>query len=145
MMRALVVESGGGKRVAGVDAVKLRRNVAEPTAGEGEVVIKVLMAGICQTDLEIARGYMAFSGVLGHEFVGTVVKLGKGVDGEWMGKRVCGGDQLYLREVRDVCEGVVFALFSADGDWDSGAGRGVRGDVEVAGAESACVAGTCDE
>ena len=77
-MRALFVDIGE----KGEGGVKLRRNVAEPTAGEGEVVIKVLMAGICQTDVEIARGYMGFRGVLGHEFVGVVVKLGKGVDGQ---------------------------------------------------------------
>jgi threonine dehydrogenase-like Zn-dependent dehydrogenase len=79
-MRALLFDSG---------AVKFRQAHAEPPAAEGEVLIKVLAAGICQTDLEIAKGYMGFKGVLGHEFVGSVTKLGNGVDGKWLGKRVC--------------------------------------------------------
>ena len=36
--------------------------------------MRVDLAGICATDLEIAKGYMDFAGVLGHEFVGTVVR-----------------------------------------------------------------------
>jgi len=57
-----------------------------PSAGPGTAVIRVTWAGICRTDLEICKGYMSFRGVLGHEFVGTVVE---GTD-EWMGKRVVG-------------------------------------------------------
>lgn len=38
----------------------------------GEALIRVSLAGICNTDLEIAKGYMGFQGVLGHEFVGIV-------------------------------------------------------------------------
>src|SRR6266568_7485438 len=44
----------------------------DPALMEGEALIRVLLAGICNTDLEIVRGYMAFQGVLGHEFVGVV-------------------------------------------------------------------------
>lgn len=43
-----------------------------PTPAEGVALIRVSMAGICNTDLEIVRGYMGFNGVLGHEFVGVV-------------------------------------------------------------------------
>ncbi|HNR36662.1 MAG TPA: alcohol dehydrogenase catalytic domain-containing protein, partial [Candidatus Hydrogenedentes bacterium] len=43
-----------------------------PRPGEGEALIRVLTAGICNTDLEILRGYMGFRGVPGHEFVGVV-------------------------------------------------------------------------
>ena len=71
-------------------AVRFKAAVAEPAAGEGEVVVRVLAAGICQTDLEIAKGYMGFTGILGHEFVGVVERLGKNVPGEWLGQRVCG-------------------------------------------------------
>jgi threonine dehydrogenase-like Zn-dependent dehydrogenase len=70
-------------------AVKFRQAHSDPVVADGEVLIKVLAAGVCQTDLEIARGYMNFKGVLGHEFVGAVAKIGKGVDAKWMGKRVC--------------------------------------------------------
>jgi threonine dehydrogenase-like Zn-dependent dehydrogenase len=47
-------------------------NVRKPRPRRGEALIKVGMAGICSTDLEILRGYMNFRGILGHEFVGTV-------------------------------------------------------------------------
>jgi len=70
-------------------AVRFRQGYADPVAAEGQVLIRVLAAGICQTDFEIAKGYMTFKGVLGHEIVGTVVKLGKGVEPRWLGKRVC--------------------------------------------------------
>ena len=53
-----------------------------------ETLVQVNLAGICGTDLEILNGYMKYSGILGHEFVGTVVKsnnlnlIGKRVVGE---------------------------------------------------------------
>ena len=53
-----------------------------------ETLVQVNLAGICGTDLEILNGYMEYSGILGHEFVGTVVKsnnlhlIGKRVVGE---------------------------------------------------------------
>ncbi len=51
-----------------------------------EALVRVRLAGICNTDLEIIKGYANFSGILGHEFVGEVV------DGpaEWLSKRVVG-------------------------------------------------------
>jgi threonine dehydrogenase-like Zn-dependent dehydrogenase len=45
--------------------------IAKPSAS-GETVVRVLLSGICNTDLEIVRGYAGFSGTIGHEFVGTV-------------------------------------------------------------------------
>lgn len=59
---------------------------ARPALREGNVVIKVSLAGICSTDLQIFKGYMDFRGVPGHEFVGTV----SDGPGEWLGKRVVG-------------------------------------------------------
>jgi threonine dehydrogenase-like Zn-dependent dehydrogenase len=44
-----------------------------PRRARGDALIRVRMAGICSTDLEILRGYFSFRGVPGHEFVGTVV------------------------------------------------------------------------
>jgi threonine dehydrogenase-like Zn-dependent dehydrogenase len=49
------------------------RETDRPVAGRGEALVKVRYAGICSTDLEILKGYMGFSGIPGHEFVGTVV------------------------------------------------------------------------
>jgi threonine dehydrogenase-like Zn-dependent dehydrogenase len=45
---------------------------SRPQAGEQEALIKVLYSGICNTDLEILKGYMDFRGIIGHEFVGRV-------------------------------------------------------------------------
>ena len=57
-------------------------------------LIRILRAGICNTDLEILRGYMGFVGTLGHEFVGRVVRLhdeaSAAAKEEWMNRRVCG-------------------------------------------------------
>ncbi len=64
----------------------------EPQPATGEVLIALKMAGICATDLEITRGYMGFSGVLGHEFVGKVVKGPRA----WRDKRV-------VAEINCVC------------------------------------------
>lgn len=44
---------------------------AVPSAAEGESLVRVTLAGICHTDVEITRGYADFHGVLGHEFVGV--------------------------------------------------------------------------
>lgn len=58
----------------------------EPRAAAQTAVVRVTRAGICNTDLELVRGYMGFRGVLGHEFVGVVA------DGppHWQGRRVVG-------------------------------------------------------
>jgi threonine dehydrogenase-like Zn-dependent dehydrogenase len=60
-----------------------------PEPQEGEALIRVNMAGICNTDLEIIKGYLDFKGVLGHEFVGMVEKV-NGVSHDLSGKRVVG-------------------------------------------------------
>ena len=67
-----------------------RPSPAATTASTGPdpstlVRVRTLVAGICNTDLEIAKGYMGFHGVLGHEFVGEAT------EGAWKGRRVVGG------------------------------------------------------
>ncbi|KAF0233130.1 MAG: hypothetical protein FD177_1933 [Desulfovibrionaceae bacterium] len=59
-----------------------------PIPGPHEALIRVLMAGICNTDLELLKGYMNFSGVPGHEFVGWVESAPSRP--ELVGKRVVG-------------------------------------------------------
>jgi threonine dehydrogenase-like Zn-dependent dehydrogenase len=78
-MRALVVHPGG--------AVACEQ-VPEPRH-EGECTIRVRMAGICGTDLQILEGYAGFAGIPGHEFVG-VVESAPEADAKWIGKRVVG-------------------------------------------------------
>jgi len=51
-------------------SVRLRRDLPAPQPADGEVVVEVRAVGICDTDIQLARGYMGFRGVLGHEFVG---------------------------------------------------------------------------
>jgi alcohol dehydrogenase len=59
----------------------------KPEAGPGWARIGVQLAGVCKTDLEIMKGYMGFTGVLGHEFLGVVEDCD---DKSWIGKRVVG-------------------------------------------------------
>ena len=47
-------------------------DVSKPVFTGGESMVRLIQAGICNTDLEITRGYFGFKGVLGHEFVGRV-------------------------------------------------------------------------
>jgi alcohol dehydrogenase len=63
------------------------KEIPAPTAKKNDALVRVLMAGICNTDLEIVKGYMGFRGVLGHEFVGVVEQCD---DASWVGQRVCG-------------------------------------------------------
>jgi threonine dehydrogenase-like Zn-dependent dehydrogenase len=61
-------------------------SVAEPEHFPESALVRVSLAGVCDTDLQLVKGYMDFRGVLGHEFVGSVC------DGpaEWLGRRVVG-------------------------------------------------------
>ena len=52
-------------------SVRLRRDLPEVAARDGETVLRVRAVGVCDTDLQLARGYMGFRGVIGHEFVGV--------------------------------------------------------------------------
>ena len=62
------------------------RQVPLPRPPPTEALIRMQLAGICNTDLELIRGYFPFTGILGHEFVGTVVQG----PAPWPGKRVVG-------------------------------------------------------
>ncbi|MBO5737903.1 alcohol dehydrogenase catalytic domain-containing protein [bacterium] len=67
--------------------LKLDNNYAKPIPQKGEALIRVTLAGICNTDYEITKGYMGYAGVLGHEFVGIVEEVND-TDKSWLGKRV---------------------------------------------------------
>ena len=70
--------------------LKLDKNYEKPIAQKGEALIKVSLAGICNTDYEITKGYMDYVGVLGHEFVGVVEDVNDTEEErkKWIGKRV---------------------------------------------------------
>ncbi len=72
--------------VCGSDGATLQ-DVSPAAPGPGEVAVRVRMAGICRTDLELIRGYMTFRGTLGHEFVGHVPAE---ADTPLAGRRVAG-------------------------------------------------------
>ncbi|MBI3932224.1 MAG: alcohol dehydrogenase catalytic domain-containing protein [Acidobacteria bacterium] len=69
-------------------SLRLRDDIPVPEPPPGEVRIRVLRAGVCNTDLELVRGYYPFTGVPGHEFVGRVERA-PGAEG-WEGRRVVG-------------------------------------------------------
>ena len=66
--------------------IQLDKNYPDPI-NRNEALVKVTLAGICGTDLEILDGYMQYHGILGHEFVGTVEKA---INPNLIGKRVVG-------------------------------------------------------
>lgn len=76
------------------NVLTLEKNYPRPDPQSGEALIKVVRVGICNTDMEITRGYLGFQGVLGHEFVGVVeaVHEGSGASAPTglIGKRVVG-------------------------------------------------------
>ncbi len=69
------------------DGKNMNYNENYPDPVPGEVLVRVSLAGLCGTDLEILDGYMAYDGVLGHEFVGVVEKSN---NPDLIGKRVVG-------------------------------------------------------
>ncbi len=73
-MRAIVLDS----------TLRMCASYPDPVPHDGDVLVRVLCAGICETDLQLIRGYMAFRGVLGHEFVGVAET------GPFAGRRVVG-------------------------------------------------------
>lgn len=65
----------------------LAKTMPKPRRSKREALIRMHLAGICATDLEIVKGYMNFRGVPGHEFVGTIESAPRR---ELIGKRVVG-------------------------------------------------------
>ena len=72
--------------------LRVREDMPFPPTPPGEALVRVLRAGICNTDLELVRGYYPYTGVPGHEFAGVVDRGPK----ELEGKRVVG-------EINAVC------------------------------------------
>jgi threonine dehydrogenase-like Zn-dependent dehydrogenase len=70
-----------------IDKKKLAVREIEKPDREQEALVRVLLSGICNTDLEIARGYAGFKGTIGHEFVGVVEEA---PDNSLLNQRVVG-------------------------------------------------------
>lgn len=91
-MRALVFDN----------SPRLRTDAPVPAPAAGEVLLRVLRAGVCSTDLEITRGYMGFRGILGHEFVGRVERCGPNAAGGAGNAALRVGDRVAC-EINCVC------------------------------------------
>ena len=76
-MRAVWIEAG---------QVSLR-DLPRPSRPVGHAVLRLIIGGVCNTDLELQRGYYGFVGVPGHEFVAEVIEAD---DPAWLGERVVG-------------------------------------------------------
>ena len=74
--------------------LRFRDDVPLPVPDDREALVRVIAAGICNTDIEMTRGYYPFTGVPGHEFVGVVERGPAALEG----KRVVG-------EINAVCHG----------------------------------------
>ena len=87
--------------------LRLRDDVPIPAPPSGEALVRVIRAGICNTDIELTRGYYPFTGIPGHEFVGVVEQgpsalVGRRVVGEI--NAVCGACGACLAGRRTHCE-----------------------------------------
>jgi threonine dehydrogenase-like Zn-dependent dehydrogenase len=99
--------------------LRLERSYPTPNRADETALVKVHLAGICSTDLQIFQGYMGFRGVPGHEFVGSVVEG----PNPWRGKRVvgeinfgCGHCEFCRRELSRHCpDRRVMGIVGADG------------------------------
>ncbi len=102
------------------DGLLEEKDCMTPRPKSGEALIKIIMAGICNTDLELIKGYMGFEGILGHEFVGEVVEAS---DDKWVGRRVvgeinigCGVCEYCLKDRKEHCmDREVLGIYKRDG------------------------------
>ncbi len=67
--------------------LSIRDDIRIPKPKEVEALVRVRLAGICNTDLEMVKGYYPFTGILGHEFIGEVIET---PDPSLLGERVIG-------------------------------------------------------
>lgn len=93
-MRALWLDN----RTPGQPPISWRDDLIIPAPQVGEALLRVRLAGICGTDLEMARGYYPFNDIPGHEFVGEVVEAPAAP--QWVGQRVVGEINLVCGKCR---------------------------------------------
>jgi propanol-preferring alcohol dehydrogenase len=116
-------------RPAAAELSPLRRvQMPDPTAGPGEVVLQVLACAVCRTDLQIAEGDLAarrLPVVPGHQVVGRVLELGRGVAPELLGRTLgvgwlastCGVCDLCRRGLENLCRSARFTGWDRDGGY----------------------------
>ena len=119
-MRAMVLEAIGAPLQA--------RNVDDPIAGPGEVLIRVTACGVCRTDLHVIDGELPDVRtpiIPGHEIIGRVAALGSGVNDLVIGDRVgapwlggtCGRCDYCLRERENLCDAPSFNGYTRPGGY----------------------------
>lgn len=100
--------------------LSFRQDLPKPQRQDHEVLVRVTLAGVCATDLEIQKGYIpGFCGIPGHEFVGVVEEAR---NAELLGKRVVSGINIVHPGQADVCcvkehnpNRVVLGIINKDG------------------------------
>ena len=83
--------------------LRFRNDLPNPELEKGEALIRVSLAGVCSTDLEMVKGYYPFTGIPGHEFVGVVERAPGNTD--WEGKRVVGTISIWCGHCQPCREG----------------------------------------
>ena len=107
-MQALVLQSHGTLTLT---------DVPIPTRGD-ECLVRVRLAGICGTDLQLLHGYADFAGIPGHEFVGVVERAPE-AGARWIGRRVVG-------EINVGCGRCEFCTAGVKEHWTSRTVVGIR-------------------
>jgi threonine dehydrogenase-like Zn-dependent dehydrogenase len=99
--------------------LQLRSNLPIPEPQTDEALVRVLSAGICNTDLELIRGYYPYRGILGHEFVGVVEQGPEGLQGQRIVGEInaaCGHCRFCLANQPTHCENrTVLGIVNRDG------------------------------
>jgi propanol-preferring alcohol dehydrogenase len=120
-MRAMVLQEEACGRVEAVD-------LGRPSAGPGQVLLRISSCGVCRTDLHVVDGDLPrpkIPIVPGHEIVGTVVETGEGVSGHEVGRRVgvpwlgysCGQCRYCLRGQENLCGEARYTGYQIDGGY----------------------------
>jgi propanol-preferring alcohol dehydrogenase len=121
-MRAMVLEDPARASAGPL----VERDLPEPTPGPGEVVVEVAACGVCRTDLQLCEGDLearALPVVPGHQVVGRVAAVGRGVRGREIGQRVgiawiagsCGTCRFCASGRENLCETATFTGWDRDG------------------------------
>jgi propanol-preferring alcohol dehydrogenase len=119
-MKAMILESPGKAMVL--------KQVPMPEPDENQVLIRIHACGVCRTDLHIVDGELTkpkLPLIIGHQIVGTIVQLGKGVEIFKIGDRVgipwlgytCGKCKYCRRGQENLCENAKFTGYTIDGGY----------------------------